>query len=67
MKTLFVILFFIATAALICLSYLFLHLIDSGGKPGLAILDLAGVISSIILLIFLLRIYIEQPHDNGTK
>jgi hypothetical protein len=67
MKTLFAILFFIATSSLICLSYLFLQMLDMGGKPGLMILDFTGIFASVILLGFLLRNYIKQPSDKGPK
>ena len=67
MKTLFIILFFLATAFLICLTYHLLQMIDSHGKPGFLVLDLAGIILSIVLLIFFLRSYIKQPPDNGSK
>ncbi|HEY8733149.1 MAG TPA: hypothetical protein VIL90_01205 [Puia sp.] len=66
MKTFLIIVFFTATALLICLTYLFLHLIDSGGKTAYLVLDVAGMVASIVLLIFLLMFYINQPPDNGS-
>ncbi|HEV3222044.1 MAG TPA: hypothetical protein VGZ90_04160 [Puia sp.] len=65
MKTLFAILFFIATGLLVCLFYLFLQMIDMSSKPGFVILDFVGILASIILLVFLLRNYIKLPSDNG--
>jgi hypothetical protein len=65
MKTLFVILFFVVTGLLVCLAYLFLQMIDSGGKPGFLFLDFAGIILSIILLIIFLRNYLKQPPNRS--
>jgi hypothetical protein len=67
MKALFTILFFIATGSLICLSYLFLQMLDMGSNPRLVILDFTGIFASIILLGFLLRNYIKQPSDKGPE
>jgi len=65
MKTLFVILFLIDTGLLVCLSYLFLQMLDMNSNPWLIILDFAGMMTSIIALAFLLSNYIKQPTDNG--
>jgi hypothetical protein len=64
MKTLFAILFFIATGLLVCLSYLFLQMLDVNRNPWLIILDFAGMMTSIIVLAFLLSNYIKQPSDK---
>jgi hypothetical protein len=64
MKTLFVILFLIGTGLLICLTYLFLQMLDMNGKLWLIILDFMGMLTSIIVLAFLLSNYIRQPSDN---
>jgi hypothetical protein len=61
MKTLFAILFFIATGLLVCLSYLFLRMLDMNSNLWLIILDFAGMMISIIVLAFLLSNYIKQP------
>ena len=65
MKTLFVILFLIDTGLLVCLSYLFLQMLDMNSNPWLIILDFLGMMTSIIVLAFLLGNYIKQPLDNG--
>jgi hypothetical protein len=64
MKTLFVILFLIGTGLLICLTYLFLQMLDMNGKLWLIILDFMGMLTSIIVLAFLLSNYIRQPSDT---
>jgi hypothetical protein len=65
MKTLFVILFFLASGLLVCFSYLFLLLVDMSSYPGFVVLDFAGILASILLLGFLLRTYIKQPPNKG--
>ncbi|HXB30432.1 MAG TPA: hypothetical protein VNW49_11465 [Puia sp.] len=64
MKTLFAILFLIDTGLLVCMSYLFLQMLDMDGNLWLIILDFAGMMTSIIGLAFLLSNYIKQPSDN---
>jgi hypothetical protein len=63
MKTLFAILFFIATGLYVCLSYLLMQLIDMNSK--LVIFDIVGLFANIILINFLFRKYINQPQDKG--
>ena len=65
MKTLFAILFFIATGLYVCLSYLFVQMIDKNDKFEFVILDLLGLFANIVLINFLLRKYINQPFDKG--
>ena len=64
MKTLFVILFYIATGLYVCLSYILVQMIDKNGKFELVILDLVGLLANIILINILLRKYINQPIDR---
>ncbi len=64
MKKLFAILFLIDTGLLICLSYLFLQMLDMNSNPWLIILDFVGMMTSILVLAFLLSNYIKQPSDN---
>jgi len=64
MKTLFAILFIIATGLLVCLAYLFLRMLDMNSNLWLIILDFVGMMTSIIVLAFLLSNYIKQPSDN---
>jgi hypothetical protein len=59
MKTLFIILFYIATSFYVCLSYLLVQMIDMNSKFEFVILDLLGLLASIILINFLLRKYIN--------
>ena len=61
MKTLYTILFFADTSALIKLSYLFLSNIDAGKHFLLLLLLLVGMALSIALLIYLLSAYINLP------
>jgi hypothetical protein len=63
MKTLFAILFFIATGLYVCLSYLLMQLIDMNSK--LVVFDIVGLFANIILINFLFRKYINQPQDKG--
>jgi hypothetical protein len=67
MKTLFAILFFIATGLYVCLSYLLLQLIDMNSKFEFVILDFLGLLANIILINFLLRNYINRPYDKGSN
>ena len=60
MRTLYTILFFADTLLFLCLSYLFLHKLDTGGSVGIMALIFAGVIASIFLLILLLRNYFKR-------
>jgi hypothetical protein len=64
MKTLFAILFFIATGLYGCLSYLLVQMIDKNDKFELVILDLMGLFANIVLINFLIRKYIDQPFDK---
>ena len=64
MKTLIVILFYIATGLYVCLSYLLVQMIDKNGKFEFVILDLVGLLANIILINILLRKYIDQPFDK---
>jgi hypothetical protein len=59
MKTLFTILFYIATGLYVCLSYLLVQMIDKNGKFELVILDLVGLMANVILINFLLRKFIN--------
>ena len=61
MKTLYTILFFADTAALIKLSGLFLSTIDTGRHLLFLLVLLAGMALSIALLIYLLSAYIKLP------
>jgi hypothetical protein len=61
MKTLYSILFFADTAALIKLSSLFLLNIDTGRHFLFLLVLLAGMALSIALLIYLLSAYINLP------
>ena len=68
MKTLFAILFFIATALYVCLSYLLMQLVDMNGKSGFVLLDVLGLFANIMLINFLFRKYINQPfHKRANK
>jgi hypothetical protein len=64
MKTLFAILFFIATGLYVCLSYLLMQLIDMNSKSEFVILDVVGLFANIVLINFLLRKYINKPFDK---
>ena len=64
MKTIFAILFFIATGLYVCLSYLLIQLIDKNSNSKFVILDLVGLFVNIILINFLVRKYINQPCDK---
>jgi hypothetical protein len=59
MKPFFSILFYIAAGVYVCLSYLLVQMIDTNGKFGFIVLDLAGLLVNIILINFLLRKYIN--------
>ena len=59
MKTLIVILFYIATGLYVCLSYLLVHMIDKNGKFEFVLLDLVGLLANVILINILLRKYIN--------
>jgi hypothetical protein len=59
MKTLLYILFYVAAGVYVCLSYLLVQMIDTNGKFGFIVLDLAGLLINIILINFLLRKYIN--------
>ena len=68
MKTLFAILFFIATGLYVCLSYLLMQLIDMNSKSGFVMLDVLGLFANIMLINFLFRKYINQPfHKRPDK
>lgn len=59
MKTIIVILFYIATGLYVCLSYLLVEMIDKNGKFEFMILDLVGLLANVILINILLRKYIN--------
>jgi hypothetical protein len=61
MRTVFAILFFIATCLYACLSYLLMQLIDMNSKSAFVLLDVAGLFANVILINFLFRKYINQP------
>ncbi|HVV06776.1 MAG TPA: hypothetical protein VHC96_21240 [Puia sp.] len=67
MRSLYTILFFADTILLICLSWIFLQKIDSGGKTWVLILIFSGIVASIFLLIFLLINYVKQPPRRNCK
>ena len=64
MKTIYTVLFFADTAALIKLCYLFLADIDKGNHFLLLLLLLAGMAASIAFLIYLLSAYIDLPSGH---
>ncbi|HEX9514187.1 MAG TPA: hypothetical protein VF939_27030 [Puia sp.] len=59
MKTLYTILFFADSLLLMCLSYLFLHKLDNNSPAGVLVLIFSGIVTSIFLLVLLLRRYIK--------
>ncbi len=67
MKKLYTILFFTDIIIFCSLVYLFLQNIDRGADLWLLVLILAGSVFSIIMLIYLLIKYINQPSDNYEK
>jgi len=67
MKKLYTILFFTDIIIFCSLVYLFLQNIDRGADLWLLVLILAGSVFSIIMLIYLLIKYINQPTDNYEK
>ena len=67
MKKLYTILFFTDIIIFCSLVYLFLQNIDRGADLWLLFLILAGSVFSIIMLIYLLIKYINQPSDNYEK
>jgi len=64
MKVIYAILFFVETVFLTGLTYLFLKKIDNGGGAWILMLIFLGIVSSISLLIFLIRKYIKHPPDR---
>jgi hypothetical protein len=67
MKTLFAVLFFIATGVYVCLSYILMQLIDMNSKSEFVILDVAGLFANILLINFLFSKYINQPFDKRSN
>jgi hypothetical protein len=59
LRTLYTILFFADTVLLACLSFLSLHKLDQGGPAKILTLIFAGIIASILLLVYLLKKYIK--------
>jgi hypothetical protein len=60
MKTVYVILFSLDMLALVSLTYLFLHQIDSGARAGLLILIATGIVLTILLLVIFFMGYIRH-------
>ena len=67
MKRLYTILFFTDIIIFCSLVYLFLQNIDKRADLWVLSLILAGSVLSIIMLIYLLIKYINQPSQNGDK
>jgi hypothetical protein len=61
MKIVYTILFFIDTLLLIALAFLFLKLSDTGMSVATLVSVIAGIIVSILLLVYLLYRYIKLP------
>ncbi len=61
MKIVYTILFFIDTLLLIALAFLFLKLSDAGMSAATLVSVIAGIIVSILLLVYFLYRYIKLP------
>jgi hypothetical protein len=64
MRILYPILFFADTLLLVLLTNIFLQNIDTGCKAWVLVLIFAGMAATILLMIYLLKNYINQPPKN---
>jgi predicted permease len=67
LRALYTILFFADTVLLACLSFLSLRKLDQGGPAKILTLIFAGIIASILLLVYLLKKYIKLPSDKERR